>query len=93
MGCRGRALLDDKVELNRLMSASAATHERFVPRGYVMPEELPALQAHARSHPEAHWILKRHIAHGGTGNRLLQSLDDVPLDKMKSHVVQVRGTG
>lgn len=76
-----------------MMRASTSAVERHVPRGYCMPEEHQLLLAEAKRKPAAFWMLKKNLAHGGNGNKLLRSLDDVVLEKMKGHVVQVRARG
>jgi hypothetical protein len=86
-----RRLLDDKVMLNELMGGSNPTHERVVPRGFRLPQQYSQLREAAAAAPTARWMLKKGVAHGGNGNRLLAAdLDDEDeLEGCSDHVVQV----
>ena len=85
-----RRLLDDKVMLNELMGGSNPTHEHVVPRGFRLPQQYSQLREAAAAAPTVRWMLKKGVAHGGNGNRLLAAdLDDEDeLEGCSDHVVQ-----
>ncbi|KAK3248142.1 hypothetical protein CYMTET_42385 [Cymbomonas tetramitiformis] len=80
-------LLDDKVQLNGLLDADRLG-KTWAPRGFAMPHQLPQLVAAAAAEPSSWWMVKEGKAHGGRGNRLLQSVDAAELSAKRECVVQ-----